>query len=293
METEEEIVVESDAKDGLLGLLTRTQAAITDRGAPIGVLSLDWLPKENEAPTVSAVRVEAQFAESGTPTRMEMHVARALPDGLPEGLLKRALSELGGVDYTSVCIRRDGTELADVTVHFGSRFRFLSSCTLLVEPNLGTEDTTSVTRMLDALGVAHKHTGGTLQVSPRQLRRALNQDAQFAALREADQQGLQVQLYASALPATQFVQVSISPASSDEPSRMECVFARRCDTESGARDAVALRDFTEKHFGFEFGNRSWLVQNVCGEVDEVERRRGPVPDRGRIQYSLNWGLKRR
>lgn len=289
-----DLVVESTAQGGLLGLLETAQSALTRAGTPIGVLRLDWQP-DADAPRDIAVGVEAEYTGRGTLARLELRVAQRLARAPADTLLRSALRELGGVAYTSVCITRGPRELADVTVHFGSRVRFLSKCTLLVADALSEADRACVVSVLEALGVRHAEREGSLSASATQLRGALSADAQLGAVTCALDRDLGVQLYASTLPSTRSVQLSIQPEPEAKGVRLELVGVRRAEpnAKSPAGDATALREFLKARFDFELGAKRWSIANAHGEPDEVERRRGPIPDRGRIHFSINWGLKRR
>jgi len=108
----------------------------------------------------------------------------------------------------------------------------------------------------------------------------------------ARERGLDVELYASKLPVTRSVRIALSGP--NDATDFICALSRQIPEEatSMARDAVALRDVVGRELDFDFGGRRWLIDNAHGQRME-HRPRGPMGAGARVQWSLNWGAKRR
>ncbi len=287
------IEIESSADEGLLGLANRAEQAILDGTTdPVGLLRIELV---EPGPKHSAVAVEVAFVErrgSGVVERLNVDVAMELPQGPEREKLLAVVQSSGGVDYTSVCLRNSERELTDVTLHYGSRIRLFGRCTALPSEGLDAEAISACSYVLDALGVKASGSGGALVVSGRRFGGAPSSADQVDALLRARERGLDVELYASTLPVTKSVRIAL--CGPREATRFLCSVSRQIaeDATSIATEAVALREVVEKQLGFELGARRWRVDNAHGETRE-HRPHGPMGGGQRVQWSLNWGAKRR
>ena len=289
--------IESAEDEGLLGLVTRAEHAVLDSTTdPVGVLRIELVtPDEEPSPEHPLVAVEAAFVEragSGVVERLDVHLGMRLPKAPEREQLRALLAACGGTAYTSVCLSSDGRELLDLTLHFGSVIKLFGRCTALPGDQLRGEQVGTCQHVLGALGVKSSTRGEELQVAARRLGGPPSSSDQVDALLRARDRGIDVELYASTLPVTRSVRIALTgPADSTD---FTCSVSRQIpkDATSIARDAVALRDIVKRELGFDFGGRRWRIDNAHGERAE-HRPHGPMGGGARVQWSLNWGAKRR
>lgn len=287
------IEIGSDPDEGLLGLTARAERAIIDQTTdPVGVLHIVCLEPTDAHPLVV---VEAAFVEragSGVVERLEVHLGIPLPHGPDRETLHALLSDAGGVAFTSVCLRAGERELVDATLHFGSAIKLFGRCTALSGDRLNSDQVSACQHVLLALGLAGREAGGELAVPSRRFGGPPKVAAQVEALMRARERGIDVELYASTLPVTRSVRVALTGTTDD--TRMLCTVSRQIPVTatSIARDAVALRDIVSRDLGFEIGARRWRVENAHGEREE-HRPRAPLSSGSQLEWSLNWGARRR
>jgi hypothetical protein len=272
--------IQSQADDGLLGLVTRAERAVLDSTVdPVGVLGIELADPPPDHPQVM---VEAAFVEragSGIVERLEVHVAGAR---LERDAMVRLFRGAGGVDYTSVCLRDGEHELVDLTLYYGSRIKLFGRTTALLSDRLGVVEVDKCRHVLEPLGL------GELRAAARRFGPPPRTEAQVECVLRARERKLDVELYASTLPLTRSARVAISKDHSF------CSLSRQIPREatSIAKDAVALRDLAQAELGVDFGAHRWRVHNAHGEAPE-HRAHGPMGDGRRVSWSLNWGAKRR
>lgn len=275
--------IESQADDGLLGLVTRAERAVLDSTVdPVGVLGIELLEPPPDHPHVL---VEAAFVEragSGIVERLEVHVALPASASLAREALVRIVGGAGGVDYTSVCLRDREHELVDLTLHYGARIKLFGRTTALLSDRLGVVDRDKCRYVLEPLGIRG------LEPAARRFGPPPKSEAQVECVFRALERKLDVELYASTLPLTRSARVALSGG------HTLCSLSRQIPREatSIARDAVALRDLAAAELGVDFGVNRWRVHNAHGEAHE-HRPHGPMGERQRVAWSLNWGAKRR
>jgi hypothetical protein len=287
--------IRSEAGDGLLGVVTRAQKAVlTETEDPIGVLGIE-AELLTEDP-VAAFGIEAAYGEhlgQGVVERLDVHFVTEAETPPERALLARIFGDFGGTDFTSVCLHRaDGSrELLDATLHFSQKVRWWAECTALVADALNEKELEGCRAVVRALGVKHAVSGSTLELAKRQLRAPLGLDDQIAAFEAGVSQGLEVELYCATLPTTRSSRLVARPKDGFE---LICTLSRKLPAEStsAARDAVALRDFVSEELGLELGGRAWRVENAHGDRRE-HRPHGPMGDGRRLQWSINFGAKRR
>lgn len=281
--------IESVADDGLLGLVKRAEQAVLEQTTdPVGLLRIGLV---EPGPDFAAVAVEASFVErggAGVVERLDVDLAKVIEETPPRDQLLSVVGSSGDVAYTSICLRSAERELADVTLHYGWRIRLIGRCTALSASALGSEDVAACQHVLSALGVRSSAADGELRVSGRRFGGAPTSADQVEALLRARERGLDVELYASTLPVTRSVRLALGEG------RLLCTVSRQipADATSIARDAVALRELVEKHLGFAVGAQRWRVDNAHGERRE-HRPHGPMGGGQGVQWSLNWGARRR
>jgi hypothetical protein len=73
-----------------------------------------------------------------------------------------------------------------------------------------------------------------------------------------------------------------------------CTLSRRLRPEQSsiASDAVALKDFLARNLTFDPGGHRFRVENAHGDRAEY-RPHGPMGERERPEWSLNWGARRK
>jgi hypothetical protein len=302
--------VHSEPGDGVLAVVMAAQKAVLEGSKdPIGVLSVE-LSHMPEASSLMGLGIEAAYGEHhglGVIQRLDVHVAFSSSGPPDRELVAHLLRAFGGTQFTSICLIDPVTEreLVDATLHFSPQLRYFAECTALIADELSHEELPACQRVLSALGLRCTVHGSTLKVGRRQLRGVLTLDAQLNAFEAAVRSGIAVQLYAATLPVTHAARIAARPLFADaptsdeanpEPAELElvCTLSRKLSPEStsAALDAVALRDFVVEHFDFDFGERDWRVTNAHG--DRAERRsRGPLGERRPLEWSLNFGAKRR
>jgi len=281
------IEIESGAEDGLLGLVTRAEHAVLEQTTdPVGVLGIELCEPPPEHPFVA---VEAAFVERaglGVVERLDVHLGLASAPSRER--LLALVGTAGGNQYTSLCLRDSSRELVDVTLHYGSALRVLGRCTALAADGLRAEEVVRCREVLELLGVKCRSEGGELRVSGRRFGGPPSSAAQVDALLAARERALNAELYASTLPVTRSVRVALAEG------RLRVTLSRQIPREatSIARDALALRELCERELGFVFGAQRWRVENAHGESEE-HRPHGPMGDGQHVQWSLNWGARRR
>lgn len=281
-----EIIVESAADEGLLGLVARAERAILEQTTdPVGVVQIEAVEPTEAHPHAA---IEAAFVEragSGVVERLEVHLELATTPTRER--LAALIADAGGVEYTSVCLRDGQRELIDVTLHFGSVIKLIGRCTTLCASGLSGAQLGACEHVLSALGIRASESDGELTVPARRFGRPPRVADQVEALWRGRERGLWVELYASSLPVTRSVRVAL------DETRMLCAVSRQIPERatSIARDAVALREIASRDLGFEVGARRWRVANAHGEREE-HRPRQPIGGGQRVQWSLNWGAKR-
>lgn len=286
----------SRAGEGLLGLVSQAEQLVLDTTTdPVGILHIE-LSEVASPPTHAApiVAVDAAFVEragSGVVERLEVHVGMELDAAPDVGLCERLAREGGGSEYTSLCLSRGGREVLDFTLHYGSWPKLLGTCTALVSPGLDADDVAGAEEALRALGVSSRRSSDGLGVSRRRFSGPPEPRTQVAALTAARARGFDVELFTSTLPLTRSLRLSLTGPN----DRVELVtsLCRQIpkDATSIARDAVALKDLLAEAFGFDIEGRHWRIDNAHGEASE-HRTHAPLAGR-RLEWSLNWGARRR
>lgn len=287
------IEIESAADDGLLGLVTRAERAILELTTdPVGLLRIELAHPPPDHPQVA---VEASFVErggSGVVERLDVDVATTLAGDPTREKLCALLSASGGSDFTSLCLRSGERELLDVTLYFASAIKLFGRCTALPSGTLEAKDVETCQHVLSALGIKASGAGGDLAVKARRFGGPPSADDQVEAMLRARKRGADVELYASTLPVTRSVRLALGgPA---DAVAFLCTVSRQLGREatSIAREAVELKTLVERELGFQFGAHRWRVDNAHGEAPE-HRPHGPMGGGQRVQWSLNWGAKRR
>lgn len=288
--------IRSAPDEGLLGVVTRAQKAVlTETEDAIGVLSIEL--SEPPSGDLRAVGIEVAYGErlgEGVIERLDLHFSFTTPGRPPNELLTRLLRDFGGTGFTNICLC-DATgdrELADVTLHFSSSLRVLAECSALVGDDLKESELGSCKRVLGALGLSPRVHGSSFTLSRRQLRRGLALEDQVRAIELGLGAGLAVDLYAATLPVTRAARLAARPGDGEE-TRISCTLSRRPKPESSsaATDAVALRDVLSERFDFDFGDKSWRIDNAHAERAEY-RPHGPMGNRKPLAWSINFGAKR-
>jgi hypothetical protein len=130
-----------------------------------------------------------------------------------------------------------------------------------------------------------------MEIAKRQLRSPLALEDQVAAFESGVGQGFDMELYCATLPTTRSARLVARPNAGFE---VIATLSRKLPAEStsAARDAVALREFVSEELELELGDRDWHVENAHGDRRE-HRPHGPMGDGRRLQWSLNFGAKRR
>jgi len=300
--------VHSAPADGVLAVVMAAQKAVLEGCKdPIGVLSIEWVSPP-ESCGLRGLGIEAAYGEHlglGVIQRLDVHVAFASSGPPKRELVARILEDFGGTQFTSICLIDPSSEreLVAATLHFSPQLRYFAECTALVADDLSSSELSACQRTLAALGLRCTPRGSTLSVGRRQLRGALTRSAQLDAFEIALESGCAVDLYAATLPVTHAARIAARPLeprppSSDAvaPADFELVgtLSRKLapDSTSAARDAVALRDFVAGQFDFDFGDQDWRVSNAHGDRAE-HRSRAPLGTRRPLEWSLNFGAKRR
>lgn len=287
--------IRSEPGDGLLGVVTRAQEAVLSQTEdPIGVLGIEVVLEPGDP--VVAFGIEAAYGEhlgQGVVERLDVHFVTESEQAPARPLLGRIFGDFGGTQFTSVCLHRaDGSqELLDATLHFSQKLRWWAQCTALVSDALEKKELEGCRAVVRALGVKHAVSGSTLELAKRQLRAPLGIEDQIAAFEAGVAQGLEVELYCATLPTTHSARLVVRP---NDGYQVICTLSRKLPAEStsAARDAVALRDFVTEELGLELGGRAWRVENAHGDRRE-HRPHGPMGDGRRLQWSINFGAKRR
>ncbi len=282
MSMSDDLVIVSEEKDGVLGLAHRAEHELAERDETIGVLGLELQDAGD-----TAVGVEVAFAERlgrAVIERLELHFELPQADVLPRDLIEEALGKFGGRDYTNLCLRAEDRELADVTIHFATRFKFFATQTALVGDVASESERKSVSRVLSALGVRH---GEDLSIPKWQIRGRMTVGAQLAAFATLAKEELSGELYAASLPAVRAAHFALTEG------RVRSTLTRRLgdDAPSIASDAVQLSEFARERLGLELAGKRWLVSNSAGKREAFQSH-APVESRN-VQWSLNWGARRR
>jgi len=277
--------IRTGPSDGLFELvLAGAAAASAATGGVVGIIEFASVPGGDELSIV----IEAEFGYHDGKRVLGSLEVRAKRGGCRFGtgeraLLRAALERFGGTPVTNLWVGRNATELADVTVSFGSRLPFWAENIALIADALLPEDARRLSEILTALGVSMHPKDGSIGVPRRQLRGQMTRERQLASFEMARNGGYDAALYAAAVPCTQSTRIAENGPPND--SMLDLVLSRGLTPsyKCTSVDAKAMEALLVEHLGAQFSDREWTLTHTIGKGGSEQ----PAP----LERGLKWFRK--